>query len=55
MPRATCHTQGCTNAGIPVPIAPPVDIITDEPVPPPWTVLCGACGEPITDITEEQL
>jgi len=38
---ATCHTTGCGNEHIPIPIAEV-----------PGTVVCGPCGQPITDLTE---
>ena len=38
---AICHTEGCGNAGLGIQI--PVDA---------GTVVCGPCGQPITDLTE---
>lgn len=40
--HATCHTNGCENQGIPIPI--PEDA---------GAVVCGVCGEPITDLATE--
>lgn len=41
MMHATCHTVGCFNAEIPIPI--PADA---------EAVVCGVCGHPITDLTD---
>lgn len=38
---AICDTQGCSNAGAPIPIH-------DEAV----TVICGVCSQPITEVTD---
>jgi hypothetical protein len=40
MMHATCHTPACENAETPIPI--PAD---------PGDVVCGPCGQPITDLT----
>jgi hypothetical protein len=40
---ATCHTEGCANADLAIPLQVP-----DEPDP---TVVCGVCGQPVTDLT----
>lgn len=53
MSVVTCHTDGCLNAG--------VGIETDLTYPDPDTgqretithVVCGPCGQPITDITAQ--
>lgn len=37
---ATCETTGCGNAWQPV------------PVPPDMTVICGVCGQEVTNITD---
>ena len=37
---ATCHTEGCENG------LQPIEIPND-----PDLVLCGPCGQPITDLT----
>jgi hypothetical protein len=47
-PTATCHTPGCENAGIPIE-APWDDLGEGLPTP---SVTCGACGNPIEDVTE---
>jgi hypothetical protein len=39
---ATCHTEGCGNAGIEIPVA------LEEP---DMAVVCGVCSQPITDLT----
>lgn len=45
---ATCHTPGCPNEDVPVPGIS----IPDDPAAWGWTgVACGACGQPITDLT----
>jgi len=41
---ATCHTDGCDNAGEPIPI---VWAELDGPI----VVGCGVCGQPIEDVT----
>lgn len=38
---ATCHTEGCTNQGIPIEVPADID-----------TLVCGVCSEPITDVTD---
>lgn len=38
---ATCHTEGCENG------LQPIEIPND-----PDLVLCGPCGQPITDLTD---
>jgi len=40
----TCHTEGCENAGVPMPVAWDADIDGPE-----VRAVCGVCGEPITD------
>jgi hypothetical protein len=51
----TCHTEGCTNSGIPIEMQLSFDVV-DE-----WgetstvtvgSVQCGVCGQQITDISE---
>ena len=37
----TCHTEGCENNGIGIEIVDPAD-----------TVICGPCGQEITDKVE---
>jgi hypothetical protein len=39
---ATCHTAGCGNADIPI----PVYVVEGAPA----NVTCGVCGNPITDL-----
>lgn len=51
MATVVCHTDGCGNSGIAIDgLVHP----TDEAGAPiePWTVMCGVCGEQITDVTE---
>jgi hypothetical protein len=38
---ATCHTEGCENAGVPITLLVPEDVSAYQ---------CGACGEPIDDV-----
>jgi hypothetical protein len=38
----TCHTDGCENCNI------AIEIVTYEG----YTVICGPCEQPITDISE---
>lgn len=44
----TCHTQGCGNEGVPIEL----DIIDPETGEPVSSVLCGPCGQPITDVSD---
>lgn len=46
----TCHTEGCGNADIAIPVDP-VDM--DGNPAPVGTAVCGACGNEITDIKPE--
>jgi hypothetical protein len=41
---AICHTDGCFNEGIPIPIETP----DGDPAP---NVGCGPCGLGVTDVT----
>lgn len=52
MSTVTCHTDGCENNGIPLvmDLTYP-DFDTGEPVRVD-IVICGPCGQPITDIVE---
>lgn len=45
----TCHTPGCDNEDIPIPLL----ISRVDPIGNPAliNVMCGVCGQPITDIT----
>lgn len=36
--NVTCHTDGCENADVAIPFVDPAD-----------TVICGPCGQVITD------
>jgi hypothetical protein len=47
MATLTCHTGGCGNAGVGID-ADPTNPDTGEPVD---LIICGACGQPITDVT----
>ena len=38
---ATCETEGCENAYVPIPLPPDYG-----------QILCGPCGNPITNITD---
>jgi hypothetical protein len=42
---ATCHTDGCPNADI------PIELAFDPTGPPLSSVVCGVCGQVITDTT----
>lgn len=48
-----CHTEGCGNEGVPIELA---TTWTDEEggVHDVGAVICGACGQPITDITNPE-
>lgn len=39
---ATCHTAGCDNAGVQIPLVDPEDLI-----------ICGPCGVQITALADE--
>jgi len=43
----TCHTPGCMNAGAAIVLA------YDPDDGPPGAVVCGPCGQPIDDITDQ--
>jgi hypothetical protein len=47
----TCHTEGCENVDLPIEVPPLTfhDPDTGEYVA--ATVVCGVCGNPITDNT----
>lgn len=49
---ATCHTNGCGNAGAPIEIAYDTEPPPAEQFGPPGAVFCGGCGQQISDITE---
>lgn len=49
MATVTCHTEGCGNAGVAIELARPVDDETGQPLD-PWVIICGVCGQPITDV-----
>lgn len=52
MSTVTCRTRGCANRGIPIDMELDyIDVDTGQTVT-ITTVLCGVCGEPITDIAE---
>jgi hypothetical protein len=42
-----CHTEGCENNGVPI----EMDITDPDTGLPPSAVACGACMQPITDVT----
>jgi hypothetical protein len=48
---STCHTTGCPNDGIPIELATWTDETTGETVHAD-EVQCGACGQPVTDISD---
>lgn len=41
---ATCHTEGCGNADI------PISMVYDDDFGPLSGVYCGPCGQEITDL-----
>lgn len=50
MAIVTCHTEGCRSADVPVSVA---TTVTDEETGEERSVdgvVCGACGNPITDV-----
>lgn len=46
MLRATCHTEDCPAAGVPVDL----DFLEAD-APPPDVVICGSCSGTIQDVT----
>lgn len=53
MTYVTCHTAGCTNAGVAIDVNTTYpDPETGDPVPVD-AVVCGVCGHPIDDLQEE--
>jgi hypothetical protein len=46
MQTATCHTEGCGNAGHGIAL----DFL--DPDTPVDVVVCGGCGQPITDVRD---
>jgi hypothetical protein len=44
---ATCHTEGCAAAGVACTVDPAL-------LGPETTILCGTCGQPITDIENDE-
>lgn len=47
MRTATCHTTGCAAADVACTVDPAL-------LDPGTTILCGTCGQPITDIADDQ-
>lgn len=50
MTTATCHTDDCGNADIPLDVG---DLSAPDPFGDPWVepnVVCGVCGQQITDL-----
>ncbi|HEY7487131.1 MAG TPA: hypothetical protein VH912_21930 [Streptosporangiaceae bacterium] len=53
MSTVTCHTEGCDNNGVPLQLDLTVyDPDTGQPAGTTSTVICGPCGQPITDIQD---
>lgn len=51
MATATCHTEGCGNAGVPLEVTTTmVDEATGDTIH--IGVVCGVCNQPITDVVE---
>ena len=48
---ATCHTEGCGNADVPIDVGS-LTYTDDEGTVWESTVSCGVCGQPITDLTD---
>ena len=48
---ATCHTEGCTNAGIPLDVGD-LTHTDDDGNTHTMGVSCGPCGQPITDVSD---
>lgn len=46
----TCHTDGCDNGGLPIPLLVPDG--SDPDIPTPTDYVCGVCGQPIDDVAE---
>lgn len=54
MTLVTCHTADCLNSGAPIDLnLSYVDTDTGE-TKTVDSVVCGVCGQPITDITEQE-
>lgn len=54
MATLTCHTEGCGNADIPIEVnLTYVDSETGETVT-VGSAICGACGQPIDDVTGDE-
>lgn len=49
---ATCHTDGCTNAGIPIDVGD-LTWTDDNGQTHPVAVSCGVCGQAIEDVTDQ--
>lgn len=45
---ATCHTDGCGNAGMPIDVT---DLLDTDPAP--SLVMCGVCGVTIEDVRDD--
>jgi hypothetical protein len=54
MSIVTCHTDGCTSQGVPIPMELSYTDPTSGTEITVATVICGACGQQITDITDGQ-
>lgn len=53
MAVVTCHTQNCAKEGQPVPGVPTTWEDENGQAQPVGSIICGACGQEITDIQEE--
>ena len=53
MATVTCHTEECANAGAAIELSLTYDDGTGAMVPVD-AVSCGVCGQPITDITDDE-
>jgi hypothetical protein len=49
MATVTCHTEGCSNQDESIEMD--LDRVDDDGNPYQITVICGPCGQPITDVT----
>lgn len=51
MSTVTCRTSGCSSNGVPVPVTLDFTDVEGEQVH-ITDVVCGACSQPITDISD---
>lgn len=51
---AICHTEGCSNRGIPIDVGDLTWTDPDTGETRIASVACGVCGQPIEDVTDQQ-